>query len=387
MAQKGTLVIADITGYTAFLSGSELEHAQDSLGHLLNLLLSETKAPLKVANLEGDAIFTYAVEGSYLQGQTLVEAIEQTYVVFRRALQQMVLNTTCTCNACKNIPSLDLKFFVHHGEFGIQKLGSRVDLVGTDVTLLHRLTKNTITETLGLVAYAAYTEAAVKALDAADLCAGMISHSEGYDHLGEVGLLVQDMGEVWERERDRARISVDPSEAVATVEYTFEVSPVLTWDYTTKPEFRAILMDSDGSKTSGEVDGRIGPDTTYYCAHGDSVFPQTIVDWRPLQEYSFMSPTIMGSKILATVTLVPVDGGRKTRTTTYFGHGQGGNFLGRFVSDLYCKFFITSTVTKGCRALAERLEQDLASGLAVNPEVAQSPVEMTPEAIAATPTG
>ncbi len=136
MAQNGTLVIADITGYTAFLSGSELEHARDSLSSLLNLLLSETRPPLKVANLEGDAIFTYAVEGTFVQGQTLIEAIEQTYVVFRRALEQMVLNTTCTCNACKNIPSLDLKFFVHHGEFAIQKLGSRVDLVGTDVTLL-----------------------------------------------------------------------------------------------------------------------------------------------------------------------------------------------------------------------------------------------------------
>ena len=155
MTQKGTLVIADITGYTAFLSGSELEHAQDSLSSLLNLLLQETKAPLKVADLEGDAVFTYAVEGSFLQGQTLVEAIEQTYVVFRRAIRQMVLNTSCSCNACKNIPNLDLKFFVHYGEFGLQKLGSRIDLVGTDVTLLHRLTKNTITETLGLAAYAA----------------------------------------------------------------------------------------------------------------------------------------------------------------------------------------------------------------------------------------
>jgi hypothetical protein len=69
MAQKGTLVIADITGYTAFLSGSELEHAQDSLSSLLNLLLRETKAPLKVANLEGDAVFTYAVEGSFCRAR------------------------------------------------------------------------------------------------------------------------------------------------------------------------------------------------------------------------------------------------------------------------------------------------------------------------------
>ncbi len=213
------------------------------------------------------------------------------------------------------------------------------------------------------------------------MCGGMIKHTERYEHLGEVGLLVQDMSAVWERERDRARISVDRADAVATIEYTFGVSAGLVWDYATKPEFRAILMDSDDSKIGGQAEGRLGPDTTYYCAHGDSVFPQTIVDWRPPQEYSFMSPTIMDSKVLATIKLVPVDGGRKTKTTAYFGRGQGGFFLGRFISDLYCRFVITGTVAKGCRALDERLKQDLASGLVVDPEAAQSPVEISPEEV------
>ena len=33
MAQSGFLVIADITGYTAYLSSSELDHAEDTLDH------------------------------------------------------------------------------------------------------------------------------------------------------------------------------------------------------------------------------------------------------------------------------------------------------------------------------------------------------------------
>ena len=42
MAEQGYLAITDITGYTAYLNESELEHAQDSLSTLLNLLIDQT---------------------------------------------------------------------------------------------------------------------------------------------------------------------------------------------------------------------------------------------------------------------------------------------------------------------------------------------------------
>jgi hypothetical protein len=380
VAQNGTLVIADITGYTAFLSGSELEHAQDSLGSLLNLLLRETKAPLKVANLEGDAVFTYAVEGSFLQGQTLVEAIEQTYVVFRRALRQMVLNTSCRCNACKNIPNLDLKFFVHHGEFGLQKLGSRVDLVGTDVTLLHRLAKNTITEKTGLVAYAAYTEAAVEALDASEMSANMIRHSETYEHLGKVDLFVQDMTAVWERERDRARIVVEPEDALATVEYVWEAGRSLVWDYSTKPEHRALLFNSETGEIDGDVDGRIGRDTIYYCAHGDSTFEQTIVDWLPTDQYTFVGPGPLGTSLLSTIKFESIDDGRRTRTLAYIGRLQG-RFLARLVVAPIVRYFFAGVVRNGCRALDARMQRDLADGLVIDSQALAPTPDISPEEV------
>ncbi len=129
MAERGYLVIADITGYTAFLSDSELEHAEDSLKDLLDLLIDQTKPPLVISRLEGDAVISYAPEASFLQGQTLVEIIENTYVAFREARQRMQLNTSCTCNACRNIPNLDLKFIVHHGAFVLQEMAGHTELV------------------------------------------------------------------------------------------------------------------------------------------------------------------------------------------------------------------------------------------------------------------
>ena len=43
--ESGCLIIADITGYTAFLSQSELEYARDSLKSLLGLLVEYTRRP------------------------------------------------------------------------------------------------------------------------------------------------------------------------------------------------------------------------------------------------------------------------------------------------------------------------------------------------------
>ena len=59
MAQSGFLLIADITGYTMFLTRSELEHAQGILDALFKSIFAEIKAPIILSNLQGDAALTY----------------------------------------------------------------------------------------------------------------------------------------------------------------------------------------------------------------------------------------------------------------------------------------------------------------------------------------
>jgi hypothetical protein len=123
MTQQGFLIISDITGYSKYVNESELEHARDSLTALLNLLIHHTQSPLVLSKLEGDAVFSYAPAGGFLQGQSLLDMIESTYASFRKALELMVINTTCTCNACRNLPNLDLKFFVHFGSIHDPEIG------------------------------------------------------------------------------------------------------------------------------------------------------------------------------------------------------------------------------------------------------------------------
>jgi hypothetical protein len=69
MVQTGLLLIADITGYSTYINRSELEHARGSLTDLLNLLITQTRLPLVISKLEGDAVFSYAPARSILQGQ------------------------------------------------------------------------------------------------------------------------------------------------------------------------------------------------------------------------------------------------------------------------------------------------------------------------------
>ena len=69
MEQRGFILIADITGYTAYLNDSELEHAQGTLTELLELLIEHTKSPLVISRLEGDAVISYGLEAGFIGGQ------------------------------------------------------------------------------------------------------------------------------------------------------------------------------------------------------------------------------------------------------------------------------------------------------------------------------
>src|SRR4029077_5494475 len=75
--------IADISGYTSFLAGVELDHAQDIIADFMDTVVKGLRPPFRLAKFEGDAPFVYAgaekVDGSLLQ-----DTIELAYFKFRR---------------------------------------------------------------------------------------------------------------------------------------------------------------------------------------------------------------------------------------------------------------------------------------------------------------
>ena len=289
MSESGFIVMADITGYTVYLNESELEHAQESVVAILDVLVGSTEAPLTLSRVVGDAVVSYAFDGQVLNSQTLIEELETIYVVFRRALGQMVLNTTCTCNACANLSALDLKFVVHHGEFAIREMAGNQELIGPNVNLVFRLAKNRIKEILGFSAYIAYTSRAVEALELPEFVATLAPLVADTDEFGSVEMHIADMHPVWENRRHESIVALADDEAMLSFVRDINAPVGIVWDHLTDPAKRSRLFASDPAGTSRAASGKMGVDGTYVCAHGKMRIPHRIVDWIPLTQYTFQS--------------------------------------------------------------------------------------------------
>jgi hypothetical protein len=336
MADKGYLVIADVTGYTAFLSKTELEHAHEILQALIEAVINQVKVPLLISRLQGDAVITYALDQGVVQGQTLLEAVEKMYYEFTATLENMQRNTSCTCTACALMPELDLKIVMHYGTFTQQKLGNYIELLGNDVNLAHRLLKNEVTQKTGASAYLLLTEAAANAINLDPAAtATMIPHTESYEHIGEVKAYVQDMKPLWHVEREKRRVLVTREEAVAVLEIDLPVDRPLVWEYLMRSDSRSILFNSDSQSTSGQSNGRLGEGAVFHCAHGDTIVDMPIHDWRPFDYHTISSTMPHGTRHYFTVFLDPIPDG--TCLTMTAGKAQGASFLKRQQSNAFLK--------------------------------------------------
>jgi len=361
MAQTGLLLITDITGYSKYVHQTELEHAQSSLTDLLHLLIDYTRSPLILSKLEGDAVFAYASSEGFLQGQTLVEMVESTYLAFRKALELMIRNTTCTCAACRSLKDLDLKFFVHYGSFTIQKLNEYRELLGNDVNLVHRLAKNHIKEKTGFKAYAAFTQSVMDALGLADFQNSLTPHRETFADVGEVQMYVHDMHKVWERLKNTVRIGVRPEDANLIQEYEFPVPPSILWEYLTKPEYRSILLAASKMELRNQAQGRTAVDSAFYCYHGNMETRQLILDWSPFEQFTTDDTNPFGTTTTTTYKLEPTPNG--ARSVVLWGKPRGA-WIRVMIVSLLQKFMFAPQTGKFVEQLRQRIHQDLADSTA-----------------------
>ncbi|MFO7549263.1 MAG: DUF2652 domain-containing protein [Acidimicrobiia bacterium] len=361
MEQRGFILIADITGYTRYLNRSELDHAQSTLTDLLELLVDRTRPPLVVSRLEGDAVLSYALDSGLVTPQTFIEAIEDTYVAFRRAIEMMVLNNTCRCNACANVSSLDLKFFIHHGSFMFQTVGGYQELVGSDVNLIHRLLKNTVTDRTGFGAYVLCTDAAEAALGLGDVArTTMVRHQEMVDDFGEVTVWIKDMHPVFEARKDDELISYSRDEVIDTFEIEIGLPPELVWDYLHQTEFRDTLMGSDRHEVRDRVEGRVGQGSVYQCYHGKQVLPQVVLEWRPFERTVVKQIVpVLGGPVEFLMDFGLTDANGATRLTQTLAR-----LSGRLIRRLVVRAMVRTMHRQGLRDSEEfrrRIEADAAS--------------------------
>jgi len=189
--QSGYLMLADISGYTSFVAQTEIEHADMALSFLLEIIVEKISDLLTICQLEGDAVFAYIEESKLQEAKFLLELIDQTYLAFREKALALYSQATCPCKACRALPTLDLKFIVHHGEFLIQQVVDVRHLLGTDVNLIHRLAKNHVSESTGWKGYALFTNQGLEHMQTDK--ESFVRQTESYEHLGNVETYVMDM--------------------------------------------------------------------------------------------------------------------------------------------------------------------------------------------------
>jgi uncharacterized protein YndB with AHSA1/START domain len=307
LLRQGCLVLADISGYTAYLSGVELEHSHDILADLIGVVTDALCPPLSLAKLEGDAVFCVAPAQPSIGGGELMAAIESTYLAFARRRRTVGLSSSCACAACRQTADLDLKFCVHHGSFVEHDVAGSRELVGPDVILVHRLLKNTVADSSSLHGYVLVTDACARALG----IEGLTPHSERYEDIGQVACGLLDLQARWRAEREQARDVVAREHAALLFEADIDAPPQRVWDAMTDPAHAMRWrVRVDDIKESNPTGGR-GVGTVTHCVHGRNTIEQEIVDWLPPHHYTFRERNPLGA-CAWTVSLAPRDGGRRT---------------------------------------------------------------------------
>jgi uncharacterized protein YndB with AHSA1/START domain len=278
--ERSCLLIADISGYTSYLAGVELDHAQDILADLIGTVVNTLRPTFRLAKLEGDAAFMVAPQEE-IDGSLLLDTIERCYFGFRRRRRDVRQATTCECDACMRIPDLNLKFVAHVGPVVRQQMAGLDELIGRDVIVIHRLLKNSVAETTDATAYALLTDACATALGLEPAGLGMRPHLETYDVVGEIPGWVHDLERRWQEEDTRARVRVGPDDAGLQTAFPTTAPPPLVWEAITTPGGRMAWSVGVTGVTTDATGNRRAVGATNHCMHGKDEILEQILDWRP----------------------------------------------------------------------------------------------------------
>lgn len=99
---------------------------------------------MKVAEVEGDAVFFYREEIPSLD--EIIHQAEQMFISFHHYLRQYEVLRICHCGACRTAHQLSLKFIAHAGPYTLISINNQIKPYGKDVITAHRLLKNSVSK-------------------------------------------------------------------------------------------------------------------------------------------------------------------------------------------------------------------------------------------------
>jgi hypothetical protein len=282
----------------------------------------------------------------------------------------MRLNTTCTCNACRNMNQLDLKFFLHYGAYATQQMAGRTELQGAEVIRLHRLMKNSVTAATGIKAYALVTEQAAEAIGLPEFFQAATRHVENSGDFGDTVCYVYDLAPIFARWRAARRIVVLPDEPLAfeSMECDLPVPPAVAWAYITDVEKKIRWQFGiDAMTMTGLSGGRIGPGSTQHCAHGKDSTVHDIVDWRPFDYVTWHIRLPFGAVVRQMAEFTPLENGG-THLSLRCAKPDGPNPVATALVRAITRLVIAKKQVRDQRASKVALERLVAEDVAASGE-------------------
>jgi uncharacterized protein YndB with AHSA1/START domain len=312
----GTFVLADIGGYSTFLTEVGIEHAKEITSHLFNGLYEVDRNAWKVGNVEGDCLFLYSESRS--SPEDVFAYLRRLYERFRESIEEVAAGSTCRCGACDRSGDLTLKFVVHGGAFDTQEIAGRTELIGAAIVEAHRLLKNSVP----------VREYALVTAPLADIAvASALSVTPGRDEYGDVGAvdyLYVDFQGVRDAYEKRRAIYLTEGDADVAVSIEIEAPPEFVWriwmDSTKGPKWSPTLIEYE--TLSGTQD-QVG--SVHTCLHGDAgkmVHFRVAYDGRGRRFTDRLTNVPVAERMLLTSEAKPSSAG--TRFTFYYALEPGG---------------------------------------------------------------
>ncbi|MEK7255775.1 MAG: DUF2652 domain-containing protein, partial [Bacteroidota bacterium] len=138
-----TILIPDISGFTEFLTHTEIKHSSHIINELLEVIIANNPLGFHLSEVEGDAVLFYK-KGDPVPVEALVKQCLTMYRNFHQQLKIIERDSICQCGACSSASELTLKFIAHFGELTEIKVANFVKGTGADMIVAHRLLKNGI---------------------------------------------------------------------------------------------------------------------------------------------------------------------------------------------------------------------------------------------------
>lgn len=142
MKEYALYFMPDISGFTNFVTSTEIEHSKHIISELLEILIDSNVIGLKLVEIEGDALFMYTTD--FPEFSDLVEQSKKMLDAFSQHIQRYNTSRICECGACVSAQDLQVKFLIHYGEISFMRVKDIVKPYGADVIKIHRLLKNSI---------------------------------------------------------------------------------------------------------------------------------------------------------------------------------------------------------------------------------------------------